>query len=111
MTARDASDHEAERLRALVPFGRALVGSPGVEALKARLNAQREDSEARYLLGAHQALEGDYENALEQFFALLERDRAYGDDAGRKAMLAVFALLGNNELTSRYRGRMFNLLH
>jgi putative thioredoxin len=57
-------------------------------------------------------MDGEYENALEQLLALMQKDRAFGDDAARKGLLAVFDILGGSgELVKRYRNRMFNLLH
>jgi len=52
------------------------------------------------------------ENALEAFMQLLQLDRSFRDDAGRKGLLAVFDLLEDqNELVNRYRRKLFNLLH
>jgi putative thioredoxin len=42
---------------------------------------------------------------------LVRLDRSYGDDAGRKGLLKVFEILGDNELVSRYRRQMFNAMH
>jgi putative thioredoxin len=43
---------------------------------------------------------------------ILRRDRSYGDDAGRKGLLAVFAILGDEHpLAIHYRRQMFNTLH
>jgi len=51
-------------------------------------------------------------STLELLLRLLQKDRAYRDDAGRKGMLAVFEIIGtSNPLVARYRGRMFNALH
>ena len=89
----------------------AAVAAPE-EELRQRLEADADDSEARYLLGVRLAARGDYEPALEQFLELMRRDRTWGDDAGRKALLTVFEVLGNEgELVARYRKAMFNLLH
>ena len=41
----------------------------------------------------------------------MQRDRQYGDDAARKALIKLFELLGNDPLVARYRGRMASLLH
>jgi putative thioredoxin len=39
-------------------------------------------------------------------------NRKFGDDAGRKAMLAVFDILGaDHELTMQYRPRLSAALH
>lgn len=50
------------------------------------------------------AARGDYEAALREYLAVVQADRAYGDDAGRKGMLTVFEALGNDsDLVRRYR--------
>ena len=87
------------------------VGIPHVYA-KTRLDATPEDSEALYQLAALRVMERDYDAALELLLPLVQKDRKYGDDAARKAMLAIFDILGGSgDLVSRYRTRMFNALH
>ena len=42
----------------------------------------------------------------------MRRDRGFGDDAGRKGLVAVFTLLGNQgPIVSRYRSKMSSLLY
>ncbi|MBU1192962.1 MAG: thioredoxin [Gammaproteobacteria bacterium] len=103
---------EIRRLAALLDFARKAQSAPARPSLEQRINAQADDCEARELLAARLALEGDTEGALEQYLEILRRDRRYGDDAGRKGLLAVFELLGNQgPLVNHYRSQMFNLLH
>ncbi len=69
-----------------------------------RVDADPENSEARYQLSAHYLSQGDYESAMEQLLEIVKRDRSYNDDAGRKGLLRIFELLGNSgELVSKYR--------
>jgi len=50
--------------------------------------------------------------AMEAFLAIIRQDRDFRDDAGRKALLSVFELLGSDhELVSRYRRQLFTLMH
>jgi putative thioredoxin len=52
------------------------------------------------------------EDALETFMYILKRDRGFRDDIGRKSLLAVFELLGNEgELVTSYRRRLFTAMH
>ena len=107
-----AHDPEVVALRGQLRFAEVLTGAPAAAELESRLESNPADSEARYQLAAHRVLVGDYEGALNQLFDLMKRDRAYGDDAGRKGMLSVFDLLGGQgELTSRYRARMMTALY
>ena len=79
--------------------------------LQRRLQTGSADSESIYQLAAHQVMNGEYENALEQLLALMQKDRAYGDDAARNGLLKVFELLGNDPRVGQYRRRMASMLH
>lgn len=103
---------EIRRLTALLGFARRIAGAPGQATLEQRIAQNADDVEARELLGARLALAGEAEQALEQYLEILRRDRRYGDDAGRKGLLALFELLGNQgPLVSRYRAQLFAALH
>jgi putative thioredoxin len=107
---RDASD--GTRLRALLDFS-AIADSVGDRAgLEQRLQETPDDVESRYRLGAMQVLSGEYEAAMQAFMEIIRLDRAFRDDAGRKALLAVFDLLGNDhELVGSYRRKLFNAIY
>ena len=107
-----AHDPEVAALRGQLQFAAALAGAPEAAILRARLESDPNDSEARYQLAAQRVVAGDYEAALGLLLELMKRDRAYGDDAGRKGMLAVYDLLGGaGDLVTRYRARMMNALY
>jgi putative thioredoxin len=100
------------RLRALIDFTQATGADTDISSLEQALAGKPEDSAVRYRLGATQLLAGNHEAALENFLYILQHDRQFNDDAGRKALLAVFELLGSeHELTGQYRRRMFTALH
>ena len=66
-----------------------------------------DNSEARYQLSAHAILQGQFEIAFEQLLEVVKRDRQFQDDAGRKALLKLFDLLGDqHELVSSYRRKL-----
>ena len=93
-------------------FANVLSSADPEPELQARLAANPGDSEARYQLAAHCIARSDFEAALGLLFELMRRDRAYGDDAGRKGMLLIFDLLGGTgDLVSRWRSRMFTAMH
>ncbi|MCG6862824.1 MAG: thioredoxin [Chromatiaceae bacterium] len=107
-----AEDPEVVSLRGQVSFAALRDESPPESTLTARLEADPKDSDARYKLAAHLLARSDFEGALDQLLELVKRDRAFNDDAGRKGMLTVFAMLGGEgELVSRYRSRMLNALY
>ncbi|MGE3801237.1 MAG: tetratricopeptide repeat protein [Candidatus Kapaibacterium sp.] len=48
--------------------------------------------------------EGDFDKGLEKFIDVIREDRYYADDFSRKACIAIFRLLGNeNAITRKYR--------
>lgn len=103
---------EAATLRGRIRFARLAQEAPDETSLLAAIEADPKNSEARYQLSGIYVQRGLYEAALEQLLEIVRRDRSYGDDAGRKAMLELFELLeGEDELINRYRKRMFTTLH
>ena len=55
---------------------------------------------------------GEYEAALEGFINVIRRNRYYDDDGARKAVIAVFKLLGEDHETTRaYRNSFANALY
>jgi len=107
-----ADDPEVASLKGQVRFAAIQANSPPEEELVSRLEADPNDSNARYRLAAHLVRRGDYEGALAQLLELMKRDRAFEDDAARKGMLLVFAMLGGEgELVTRYRNQMLRTLY
>ena len=104
-------DAQVKTLKGLLFFENLLASAPAEKELEQRLEENNGDSEARYLLAAHKVVKQDYESALELLLELMRKDRNYGDDAARKAILKIFDLLGDDPLVARYRGRMMNLLY
>jgi putative thioredoxin len=81
-------------------------------ALETRVRANPDDLETRLRLAKLYAGERRYEPALEQLLEITRRDRRFGDDVGRKTMLAIFDLLpAQNELVGRYRKLLASSLH
>ena len=97
----DAREHLAQdttRLRALQARLKLVAGGAGADpaALKARIEANTGDLDARLQLANALALAHDYEPALEQLLEIVRRDRKWQDEAARKTMLDLFTLLGGN---------------
>jgi putative thioredoxin len=107
-----ADDPEVTTLRGRLHFAKATAEAPAEAVLTERLAADPGDSEARYLLAAHSAARGDYQAALDHLLTLMKRDRGYGDDAARKAMVMIFDLLGGEgPLVASYRPKMLSALY
>jgi putative thioredoxin len=105
-------EEEVKSLSAKIELARALQSAPPVSVLSERIAANPDDLSSRYLLGAAHAAGGDYAAALEQFFEIMKRDRRFDDDIGRRSLLNVFKLLGDDhELVQQYRRKMAHLLY
>lgn len=74
-------------------------------------SAEPSDSRGRWRLAAQRACAGAWAEALPLLLAIVQRDRAFGDDAARRAMLAIFSLLGERDpLVVRYRQQLASAL-
>jgi putative thioredoxin len=105
-----ATSDVARKARSQLGFARALAGAPGTRPLAERVAAEPGDLRARHQLGARLLLDGDADGALEQFFEIMRRDRAFDDDLGRKSLVAAFDLIDDADLVSRTRRKMASLL-
>ncbi len=85
---------------------------PTREQSMAALAADADDLAARHALAIVEAAAGNAEAALEQAMAILQQDRSFRDDIGRKTMIRIFTILDKgNALANKYRRRMFNFMH
>ena len=100
-----------ERARKLQVFADEVEDAPDAAELEARLTSDDNDHEARYLLAMHKVIEDDVDTALELLLQLMQKDRSYQDDAGRRGLIKVFELLGDDPRVSTYRRRMTSLLY
>ncbi|NER81238.1 MAG: tetratricopeptide repeat protein [Leptolyngbya sp. SIO1D8] len=95
------------------PYGdqaQALRSLMGFHQVVAEMNPTTA-ADQLYLAGAKAAIAEDYETALESFLNLVKSDRGYRDDGGRKALLTLFAVLGDSHsLTQTYRKRLMQTL-
>ena len=99
-------------LEARMMFARVAAGAAPEPDLRARLEADPADLEARYQLGARFVAIGQLEEAMDEFLSLMKRSRSYGDDAARKGLVALFDMLGEgNPLVGRYRQLMASALY
>ncbi|MFZ5558454.1 MAG: tetratricopeptide repeat protein [Pseudomonadota bacterium] len=84
----------------------------GAAVLESRVAANPDDLAARLDLAKACVNARRYEAAMEQLLEIIRRDRSFGDDAGRKTMLQVFNLLGNEgDLVNKYRRLMASALY
>lgn len=96
---------DARRLAALK--ARVALGAPAagnLDGLAAAAGKSPVDGAAKLAYANALAANGDYERALVELLAIVEADREFRDDIGRRTMLTIFDALGSdNELVGRYR--------
>jgi putative thioredoxin len=100
---------EADRLAAAIRIRQS--GTFDEQALRARIERDAKDLEARFELAQGLAGGGRYDEALREYLEIVRRDRSFRDDGARKAMLDVFDLLGSgDEMVDRYRSELAKVL-
>jgi putative thioredoxin len=79
--------------------------------LKARLERNPNDHEARFELAAALFAASDREQAVDELLELVKRDRKWNDEAARKQLLKYFEAMGGADpLTQSARRRLSSLL-
>jgi putative thioredoxin len=100
---------DAERLAAELRMRADATGDEA--ALRARVAADPGDLDARLQVGRVLAARGRHEEALAELLEVVRRDRQFADEAGRKAMLDLFEVLGpHHPLTEKYRSELARVL-
>lgn len=103
---------EAQQLLLQIEFARAAADCDGEESCRERVEADPDDLDARYSLASLLVQQERYEEALEHFLKVVQRDPGYRDGAARKAMLNVFRTLGDDHaLTQRFRPQLAMFLY
>jgi putative thioredoxin len=99
----------AERLAAATRTRAA--GAVDLEGLRSKASAHPDDLGARLALGKALSAAGLYEEALSELLAVVQRDPRFADEAARKTMLDLFALLGPSDpLAQKFRGELARAL-
>jgi len=107
----DAKKPDAAKLRGLLTLSDADDETRDEASLSSAVEANTDDSEAAYLLGIKQALRGDFETSIDGLLNLMQKDRKFGDDGARKAILSIFDIMGDDPQVGVLRRKMFNFLH
>ncbi len=81
------------------------------EDLEGEARANPRDPRARYRWGVMLAARGEFEQALDELLESVRIDRGFADGAARKAVLAVFDILGlDSPMTREYQRRLSSVL-
>jgi putative thioredoxin len=105
-----AEDARAKRLRNQLEFSRTLKDAPDEAALRARIEKNPADHEARDLLGARLLAQGETAAGLDEFLTILRAQRGWNDGQAKKRLIAAFGIIDDEELVGTYRRRMASLL-
>jgi len=106
------ADAQVRAAAGRLTFAELAATAPPLEELERAVAIDACDCQSLYLSAVSHVARGEYESALDKFIEILRIDRGFRDDAGRKGLLSVFEILGNDhELVGRYRARMSSLLY
>jgi putative thioredoxin len=105
---RDSAD--AKAILARIHFAEIIRDAPDLKTLDQQIAADPNNLQARYLLGARHLIAGRSADALDQFFEMMQRDRSYEDDLGRRSLVDAFSIIDDKTLVARYRQRLTSLL-
>jgi putative thioredoxin len=107
ISASSPASAQAQQLKRSLEFQVVCTQNGGAEPAAARAAAEPANLEARYAHACCLVVAGDFRGALEEFLSILTRDKKFKDQAARKAMLTVFALVGErSDLAEEYRKRL-----
>ncbi|MEW6596928.1 MAG: co-chaperone YbbN [Pseudomonadota bacterium] len=105
----DSKDAELVAVRAQLAL--AAKGASETAALEQRLARDPLDHQARFDYAEALAGRGDFAGAADQLLMILEKDRAWNDEAARKQLLTVFEAAGlNSDVAKAGRRRLSSIL-
>ena len=78
--------------------------------LEAAVATEPQNPEPLYRLALRKVMNKDYEAAMDLLLQVMQKDRKFGDEAGRRALVKVFELLGDDPRVHQYRRRMASLM-
>ena len=83
--------------RAMLELARKAPSKGDVAMLKARIEADPNDHQARFDLALALNAKGDRDDALEELLTIIRKQRAWNDDAARKQLLQLFDAWGTED--------------
>jgi len=106
-----AGDRGVQRLKSLLGFYRLVDPAHEEKALEADANGKPPSPGALRELAARRVLAGEHAAAMDMLLCLMQTDRAYGDNAAHKDLLAVFDLTDDPVLVGSYRRKLSSMLY
>jgi len=112
LSAADKTNPAALALFTQLDAINAVMDAPDIDELILAIEKDPSNCQLREQLTAHYQLRGDFISAMDQLLEIVRCDRTYNDDAGRKGLLKIFELLGqNHELVTQYRRKLAQQLN
>jgi len=106
-----ATDPAVQSVRAALELAEQSADAGDTAPLRARLEADGNDHEARMELSTALLAAGQREEAVDQLLESIRRDRNWNDEAARKQLLTLFEAFGHaDELTVSARRRLSSML-
>jgi putative thioredoxin len=107
----DAKDPDLESVRAALALADSAPPLAEAAPFEARLVKDADDHEARFELAKALAGAGRFDEAADHLLTIVQRDRAWNDDAARKQLLIVFEAAGpTSDVAKQGRRRLSSLL-
>jgi putative thioredoxin len=108
----DEEYESAARLRDLLALRQECQESGNSDELRIKIRTNPRDLDARYALASCLVAQEKYREAMDEFLEIVLRNKKYREEAPRKAMLAIFTLIGErSELADEYRTRLSRTLY
>jgi len=100
----------ADAIVAMVQFKQESQGN-NETILRTDIKNNTNNIDSRYRLACLLAVEQRYSEALDEFLDIVRCNRHYQNDGAKKAMLAIFTIIGEtHDLTQTYRRKLANAL-
>ncbi|MBN2329361.1 MAG: thioredoxin [Candidatus Omnitrophica bacterium] len=111
----EITDQEYEEAQGIVnrlEFVKESKASGGSEACAERLRDDECNLDVRYALACCLAAEQKYQESLEEFLAVIKKNKNYRDGAAKRAMVKVFSIIGQRSaLADEYRDKLEWILY
>lgn len=108
----EAGSVAGKRLSGMLTLAREMgPEAENPQELAAAVQADGNNSDARYKLAIHTAMSGEVTSAMDHLLVILQKDPAYSDGAAQKKLIALFDVMGDDPMVGQYRRKMFALLH
>ncbi len=92
-------------------MAKSALGADATQALKAKVDAEPANHQARYDYALALYAEGNREAGMDELLEIIRRDRKWNDEAARKELVTIFEALGPMDpLTIAARKRLSSIL-